>query len=400
MRHFDIAVAGAGLAGSLSAVALAKAGYHVALIAPPTERTDGRTTALMDQSIAFLKTLNLWDSIEPQAAALETMQIIDGTSRLLRAPTVAFRAQEVDLNAFGYNIPNAAFTTILETEISANHRIERISTMLRSMALLDSAVELTLETDEVVTADLIVGADGRGSRVRECAGIAVKTWTYPQSALVLNFTHSRPHNNISTEFHTEYGPFTQVPLPGKRSSLVWVRTPQDAQAALAMTTDELSADIETRMQSMLGAVEIDGGVQSYPLSGMTANQCGRGRAVLIGEAAHAFPPIGAQGLNLSLRDLRALLEIVGQRADTALQPNTGDAFAAKRKVDIMTRTASVDLLNRSLLSSFLPVQMVRAAGLQALSTLSPLRNFIMREGIEPGGALRAISEKLGFRRRA
>lgn len=400
MRHFDIAVTGAGLAGSLSAVALAKAGYQVALIAPLSERTDGRTTALMDQSIAFLKTLNLWDCIEPQAAALETMQIIDGTSRLLRAPTVAFRAQEVDLDAFGYNIPNAAFTTILETEISANHRIERISTMLRSMALLDSAVELTLETDEVVTADLIVGADGRGSRVRECAGIAVKTWTYPQSALVLNFTHSRPHNNISTEFHTEYGPFTQVPLPGKRSSLVWVRTPQDAQAALAMTTDELSADIETRMQSMLGAVEIDGGVQSYPLSGMTANQCGRGRAVLIGEAAHAFPPIGAQGLNLSLRDLRALLEIVGQRADTALQPNTGDAFAAKRKVDIMTRTASVDLLNRSLLSSFLPVQMVRAAGLQALSTLSPLRNFIMREGIEPGGALRALSEKLGFRRRA
>lgn len=400
MRHFDIAVAGAGLAGSLSAVALAKAGYHVALIAPPTERTDGRTTALMDQSITFLKSLGLWDSIEPQAAALETMQIIDGTSRLLRAPTVAFRAQEVDLNAFGYNIPNAAFTTILETDIAANPRIERIPTMLRSVALLDSAVELTLETDEAVTADLIVGADGRGSRVRECAGIAVKTWTYPQSALVLNFAHSRPHNNISTEFHTEYGPFTQVPLPGKRSSLVWVRTPQDAQAALAMTTDELSADIETRMQSMLGSVEIDGDVQSYPLSGMTANQCGRGRAVLIGEAAHAFPPIGAQGLNLSLRDLRALLEIVGQRADTRLQPTIGDTFAAKRKVDIMTRTASVDLLNRSLLSSFLPVQMVRAAGLQALSTLSPLRNFIMREGIEPGGALRALSEKLGFRRRA
>lgn len=400
MRHFDIAVAGAGLAGSLSAVALAKAGYHVALIAPPTERTDGRTTALMDQSITFLKSLGLWESIEPQAAALETMQIIDGTSRLLRAPTVAFRAQEVDLNAFGYNIPNAAFTTILETDIADNPRIERIPTMLRSVALLDSAVELTLETDEAVTADLIVGADGRGSRVRECAGIAVKTWTYPQSALVLNFAHSRPHNNISTEFHTEYGPFTQVPLPGKRSSLVWVRTPQDAQAALAMTTDELSADIETRMQSMLGSVEIDGDVQSYPLSGMTANQCGRGRAVLIGEAAHAFPPIGAQGLNLSLRDLRALLEIVGQRADTRLQPTIGDTFAAKRKVDIMTRTASVDLLNRSLLSSFLPVQMVRAAGLQALSTLSPLRNFIMQEGIEPGGALRALSEKLGFRRRA
>ncbi|MGQ3292450.1 MAG: FAD-dependent monooxygenase, partial [Shinella sp.] len=104
MRQFDIAIVGAGLAGSLAALALSDSGRSIALIAPPTRTTDGRTTALMDQSIAFLKTLGLWDDIARHAAALETMQILDGTSRLLRAPPVAFRASEVDLPAFGYNI--------------------------------------------------------------------------------------------------------------------------------------------------------------------------------------------------------------------------------------------------------------------------------------------------------
>ncbi|MGV1793800.1 UbiH/UbiF family hydroxylase [Rhizobium sp. A37_96] len=388
MKQIEVAVIGGGLAGMTTAFALARGGRSVALVAAPHNKADKRTTALMDQSIRFLERLTLWDRIAPSAAALTTMRIIDGTSRLLRAPTVSFRSSEIGLEAFGYNIPNAVLLDSLSQAIESEGNITRIEATASEIVFRDDGVSISLDNGDSIDAEFVVGADGRNSMVRETLGIKVKGWSYPQSAMVLNFAHSLPHQNISTEFHTESGPFTQVPLPGRRSSLVWVQKPADAAANAEKSLEELGRLVEERMQSMLGQVTVEDSVQVWPLSGMTAHRFGKGRAALIGEAAHVFPPIGAQGLNLSLRDILALSEILCSRPDQPIPATSGDSFDRKRRADIVSRTASVDLLNRSLLSDFLPVQMLRAAGLHVLSAIAPLRNLVMREGIEPGGSLR------------
>jgi 2-octaprenyl-6-methoxyphenol hydroxylase len=394
MKHFEVAVIGGGLAGMVAAVALARGGRNVALIAPPAQREDRRTTALMDQSIRFLDRLTLWEKLQPSTAALTSMRIIDGTNRLLRAPPTTFRSADIGFDAFGYNFPNAALMEVLEAATSAEGNITSFTAFAETIELTGEKLSITLADGESLSADFAVGADGRKSKLRETAGIGVRDWSYPQSAMVLNFSHSLPHQNISTEFHTEHGPFTQVPLPGNRSSLVWVQNPSDAAARLELSLPELSNVVEERMQSILGAVSVEEGVQIWPLSGMMAHRFGKGRMALIGEAAHVFPPIGAQGLNLSLRDIMTLSDILCSRAELPVSADAGDQFDRKRRADIITRTASVDLLNRSLLSGFLPVQMLRAAGLHLLSVVPPLRTIVMREGIEPGRGFRGIPAAL------
>lgn len=394
MERFDIAVAGNGLAGRIAAIALSRLGYSVALIGPAPENQDGRTTALMDQSIAFLEGLGVWDQLSRKSAALQTMQIIDGTGRLFRAPTVPFRASEIGLDAFGYNFPNAAALEVLGGVIGQDGNIRLIEGRIAGADFREGSAILRLEGARAIEAGFVAAADGRRSVLREAAGISVRRWSYPQTAVVLNFAHTIPHGNVSTEFHTPTGPFTQVPLPGMRSSLVWVQAPAEAEAFLALSNEEIGRRIEARMQSMLGKVTLEGRPQGWPLSGMTANRFGKGRLALIGEASHAFPPIGAQGLNLSLRDIIALCDLLGMKRDHEGPGPVGDAFDRKRRPDILSRTASVDLLNRSLLSNFLPVQLVRAAGLHLLELLPPLRNLVMQEGVAPGRGLRGLSADL------
>ena len=390
MKQHEVVITGGGLAGRIAALAFAREGFDTALVSPDDARSDQRTTALMDQSVGLLERLGVWSRVRPLTAPLETMRIIDATGRLLHAPTVSFRSAEIGLDAFGYNIPNAPFLAILRQELAAIDGVTILTSSVTQADLGGTSANLTLADGSEIGAGLVIAADGRKSLIRETAGISVDSRSYPQTAIVLNFTHDRPHNAISSEFHTRTGPFTQVPLPGDRSSLVWVVTPQEATEILALPADTLNRRIEDQMQSILGKVRVDGAPQAWPLTAMTARRFGAGRMALIGEAAHVFPPIGAQGLNLSLRDIGTALSLAIEAHATGRDLAIGEDYDRKRRADIVSRTAAIDLFNRSLLSGFLPVQMLRAAGLHMLSAIPPLRHLAMNEGVAPGRGFRSL----------
>lgn len=388
-----IIVAGAGPAGMIAALALARAGFAVTLAGPEIGAGDRRTTALMVPALEFLDSLGVGEDIRALGAPLATMRIVDATKRLIRSPVVTFRAVEIGEAHFGLNLPNVGLNAALAKAVAAEPGIARKQSGVAAWTLGQEGIEAILETGETIAASFAVGADGRNSQARQAAGIAVSGRALPQSALVLTFAHSRPHGSVSTEFHTENGPFTQVPLPGDRSSLVWVTSPANAKRLLALSDKELSAEVETGLQSTLGRVTVEPGRQVYPLTASTPRRFAQNRVALVGEAAHVFPPIGAQGLNLGIRDVTDLVEIASQFYDDPGCETALRAFDAKRRPDILARTTAVNLLNRSLLSDLLPAQLARSAGIGALGALAPLRALFMREGLRPGSGLRhAVSE--------
>ena len=393
MQRREIAVVGGGLAGTATALGFASAGFDTVLIAPDAP-ADGRSTALIGRSVAYLSELGLIDDLRGVAEPLAVMRLIDDTGRLFRAPPVEFRASELGLSAFGYNVLNSDLHDALGKRAAAHPKLEIVRAKATGMSLEGECAVLEVDDGQRFSACLVVGADGRASPLRKLAGITVRRWSYPQSAIVLNFTHSVPHRSVSTEFHTRSGPFTQVPLQGERSSLVWVEDPATADLIVELKHDRLSRMVEDRLHSILGAVDVEEPVQRFPLSGASVARLTSERLALVGEAGHAFPPIGAQGLNLGLRDCETIVRLVSQSRDDPGRRTTLARYEAARRGDVRSRTVGVDLLNRSLLAGFLPAQMARSAGLSLMRFAPLLRNFAMREGLSPGAGLTGLPRSL------
>jgi 2-octaprenyl-6-methoxyphenol hydroxylase len=382
----EVAVIGGGPAGLVAAIALATAGVDTLLIAPPAE-PDHRTTALLAGSVTALETLGVWPACVPHAAPLRTIRLIDATRRLIRAPEVLFTAAEIGLDAFGYNIENRHLITALEAR-AVELKLARIARAAASIAP-DAAGVSIKHTDGEARVRLVIGADGRRSLCRAAAGIETMQRAYPQTALTLNLAHTRPHLDTSSEFHTESGPFTLVPLPGRRSSLVCVLDPAHAAELAAMGDVELSAEIERRAHSLLGAMSVEPGRGIFPLAIETADSFARERIALVGEAAHVVPPIGAQGLNLGLRDGATIAELAAEALRQNIDIGSPEVLArydTQRRADVTSRSIAVDLLNRSLLTDFLPAQGARGLSLYLVDRIGPLRRALMREGVAPAAA--------------
>jgi 2-octaprenyl-6-methoxyphenol hydroxylase len=382
----EVAVVGAGPAGLVSAIALAAAGVDILLVAPPAQ-PDHRTTALLASSVTALDTLGVWQGCLPYAAPLKKLRLIDDTGRLLRAPEVAFDAAEIDCDAFGYNIENHHLLAALQARAAA--------LSLRQVAVPALAIDCGPDVVTIKHArgaarvKLAIGADGARSLCRLSGGISTHRRSYPQSALTVNLAHARGHDETSTEFHTEQGPFTLVPLPGRRSSLVCVVAPAQCAELAAMTDVDLSAAIERRSHSLLGKITVEAGRGLFPLAVEIAETVARNRIALVGEAAHVVPPIGAQGLNLGLRDAASIAELIAEAHQQNRDPGNADLlgrYERERRADIVSRTLAVDLLNRSLLTEFLAAHGVRGLSFYLVDRIGPLRRALMREGVMPAAS--------------
>ncbi|GJD55275.1 FAD-dependent monooxygenase [Methylobacterium dankookense] len=387
LPRFEAAVVGAGAAGLAAALALARAGIPTALVGRHAPVADGRTVALLDGSVRFLDALGAWGDLADKAAPLAVLQIVDDTGSLFRPPPVRFHAGEIGLSAFGWNVENAALVEALRARARATPNLTLVERDAAGFTAGEAAARIETEAGGPIEARLAVAADGARSQLRAQSGTPTRSWSYPQAALTTILAHERPHGDVSTEFHTREGPFTLVPLPGgRRSSLVWVADRARAERLSALSDADLAAAVETRARHMLGAMRIDGPRGLVPMRGLSVATPVAHRLALVGEAAHVFPPIGAQGLNLGLRDAAALRDAVVAAARDGRDPGSRAAlagFARARRRDATLRTLAVDGLNRALLSHHLPVDALRGLGLVALSALGPLRRAVMREGVLP-----------------
>ena len=392
---YDAAVVGGGPAGLSAALALAQGGVRVVLIARRAPYGDNRTTALLGSSVDFLKELDVWRRCRDQAAPLQEMRLVDDTARLIRAPEVRFSSDEIGLDAFGYNIENRNLVAALEERAAELALITRLDDEAESIVPEELEVVIRTASGQTVAARIVVGADGRHSLCRDAAGIEVRRRELDQAALTFNLSHSRPHRNTSTEFHTPYGPCVFVPLPGNRSSVVWVAKPGDAARLKSLSDDDLSEAAEKQSHSILGRVRVESGRHLFPLAIERPKQFAANRIALVGEAAHVIPPIGAQGLNLGLRDAADIATFVREAIVSGEDPGSPKVmrrYGSARRPDVLSREMAIDVANRSLLSNLLPVQSLRAAGMHLIGSIGPFRRMAMREGLSRGWRSRRPAE--------
>jgi 2-octaprenyl-6-methoxyphenol hydroxylase len=397
----DVLVVGTGAAGLSAAIALARSGFRVVAVGSTEQRAHGRTVALFEASLRFYDALGLWPRFAQDGEPIKTIRMIDATGSRVPIPPIDFSAAEIGLPAFGENIENDRLVAHLATTAAEMASLEVLDERLIDITEENARLRAHFASGRSIAARLIVGADGQRSTVRVKARIGARRWAYPQVALTVLTAHEKPHRNLSVEFHTRNGPCTLVPLPAHseaphRSSLVWLMSQAEAKRRLALPPEAFAAELQQQTESIFGRMRLDGPCGSFPMMGLRVSRLTGRRIALIGEAAHAFPPLAAQGLNLSLRDTAALVECVEAartRGEDIGGPGALNAYAEARRPDISLRTHGIDMLNRSLLADALPVDLVRGAGFLAFSLIGPLRRAVIREGILPRGHLPALMQK-------
>lgn len=394
IQQTDILVSGGGVAGLIATAAFASAGFTVICAdpAPPVTSegaagADMRSTAFLQPSRSVLERAGVWERLAPFAAQLKVMRIIDaGGAEPVARLSRDFDASELSDAPFGWNFPNWLLRREMVARLADLPLADfRPGVAVAGLVTRMTGAEVTLSDGTRVHARLVVAADGRGSFVRQAAGLAVKTIHYGQKALAFAVTHTIPHDNVSTEIHRSGGPFTFVPLPdrdGKPSSaVVWMERGAEAERLAALPVAEFEAAMNARSTGLLGPLTLVTRRALWPMMTQIAGRFSAERVALIAEAAHVIPPIGAQGLNMSLADLRCLLELCEKDPTHLGEAAMLDAYHRRRWPEVKAREIGIDFLNRASMVSAQPLRDLRAGVLGVLYGMTPVRRALMRAGL-------------------
>ncbi|GGE18589.1 2-octaprenyl-6-methoxyphenyl hydroxylase [Primorskyibacter flagellatus] len=409
----DILISGGGVAGLTAAALFGGMGLSVLLCdpAPPVtdaaaEGADLRTTAFLQPARALLEDAGLWDRLAPHAAPLRIMRIVDAggpepEARLTRD----FDSSEISSGPFGWNLPNWLLRREMVARLADLPSVDyRPGTATKTLLTREGEALVGLSDGTRTRARLVIAADGRGSPMRDAAGIGVTTTRYGQKALAFAVTHPVPHDNVSTEIHRSGGPFTLVPLPDRDglpcSAVVWMEHGPEAQRLAALPVPEFETAMMIRSCGLFGPLTLVTRRTLWPIVSQVADRMSGERIALIAEAAHVVPPIGAQGLNMSLGDLRALRDLIAARPEGLGDRAMLDSYTRRRHPEVRLRAAGIDALNRASQISAQPLRDLRAAGLSALYGAAPVRRMLMQMGLgarapEPaaeGSALRTTRD--------
>ncbi|MEM6743894.1 MAG: FAD-dependent monooxygenase [Pseudomonadota bacterium] len=399
----DVLVVGGGAAGLAAACLFADQGLQTLCVDAAAPRDDAdapgadlRTAALLRPSVEALEGCGAWAHMAGEAAPLWTMRLIDagGPEPAPEArETADFVSSEIQDQPFGWNLPN---TTIRRALLARVEEVEtcalRAPAALTGLVLREREALATLSDGASVRARLVAAADGRDSAARRLAGLEARRWSYAQKALVFAVTHEVPHEGVSTEIHRTGGPFTLVPLPDgpdgtHRSSVVWMEDGPKAVALADAAREDLvgfEAALNARSCGVLGRLSLASPVAVWPIVSQLAGRLDGPRLALMGEAAHVVPPIGAQGLNMSIADAAALARLAGEAARAGHDPGAPEALARYHRArwpDMALRVTGVDALNRAAMATAQPVRDLRRLGLSALHRLRPARRAAMRLGM-------------------
>ena len=390
-KSTEILISGGGIAGLTSACAFANAGFDVVCVDPLPPITDSvsahsdlRSTAFLQPARNTLENAGLWECFEKFATPLEIMRLADagGINNEIRM-VADFNALEISDAPFAWNLPNWLLRRELVKHIQSLSNVTLLFGQKTGRITTRIAENLVMVGNEQYSCQLLIGADGRNSSTRQEMKIPVKTWRYGQKAIAMAVCHSSPHKNISTEIHRSGGPFTTVPLPDNNgnhmSSIIWMEKSDRANMLYKMDEEQFNQELNKRSCNILGEIKLASQRNLWPIISQKSKEIYGQRFALIAEAAHVIPPIGAQGLNMSLRDLEVLLELTNSHEIGSTSHL--EAYHAERKSDIDLRIRGVDALNRAAMAENQNLRTLRLKALQTLHGLVPIRKTLMKKGL-------------------
>lgn len=394
----DVIIAGGGLNGPALALALAQSGLRVCVIdaAPARQRAadafDGRAYALALASKKLLDAIGVWPSVAATTQPMMEVKAADGHAGEGAAPFfLHFDARELDQAPVGYMLEDRFLYRAFLDAMEANPAITLIhDTAVVAQDAQAGGVEVTLSDGRMLRAKLLVGADGRRSGVAERAGIGREGWDYGQTALVAAIDHEKPHNGIAHQFFMTTGPLAILPLPGNRSSIVWSETRENAATISALNDDDFLAVLRPRFGDFLGEIKLAGPRFSYPLNLTLARAYAAPRVALIGDAAHGVHPIAGQGLNLGLRDVAALAEVLVEamrRGEDIGAIDVLERYQGWRRFDSTSLALGMDTVNKLFSNNNPLLRAGRDLGMGLVNAVPALRQGFMRQAAGLSGPL-------------